>query len=88
VLAERVSAKSVAAEMQNNDRQDEDDDDGDAGEKHYEKEAGLVRGLLFDVSELLLHLLGKDLQVVRKLFRVMVLVFHVVLDAVDCADVK
>jgi len=83
VLAERVTAESVAAEMQNDDRQDEDDDDGGSGEQYDEKEAGLVRGLLFDVSELLLQLLGKILEVVGKFLRVMVMVFHVVLDAMD-----
>jgi len=88
VLAERVTAKSAATEMQNYDRQDEDDDDGGSGEQYDEEEAGLVRGLLFDVSELLLQLLGKILQVVGKFLRMMGLVFHVVLDAVDCADVK
>lgn len=81
MLAESVSTKSVAAEVQNDNRQYEDDDDGDPGEQHDEQEARLVRGLLFDVSELLFQFVGKILQVVGKLLRVLILVFHVVLDA-------
>lgn len=81
MCAEGVCAKSVASEVDQDDREDEEDDESDPGEQHDEKEARLIGWFLFQVSELLLQVLGKVLQVVREMLGMMILVFHVVLDA-------
>lgn len=67
--------------MQKDDGQDEDDDNGGSGKQHDEKEAGVVGRFLFQVSELLLQIVGKLLQVAGKLLGMVILVFHIVLDA-------
>lgn len=81
VTAERVLDPAVA-KVQDHNRQDEDDDDRNAREEYDQKEARLVGGLLFHVSELLLQIRGNLFQAIGKFFGLMIAVVHTYLDAV------
>lgn len=75
----------AAVEMEDDNRQDKDEDDDDPEEDYDEKEAGLSGRLLLDARELLFQLFLNVLHAAGKLFRKMVLVAHVVLDAELCS---
>lgn len=82
VLAEGVRCGICTTQMEDQDGKDRDDNDDAGREQDDEKEAGPIGRLLFDLTELFLQELGGLLlDASGKVFGMVRLLFHVVLDA-------